>query len=82
MTDNSVVRARIAEHIKAEAAAVLETMGLTVSDVFRVMLTGIARDNALSVRAMARHRCEAPSSPFSGRAGCFQVRRPREGCAS
>ena len=47
MTDSSVVRARIDEHIKAEAAAVLETMGLTVSDAFRMMMVRIAREKAL-----------------------------------
>jgi DNA-damage-inducible protein J len=31
---NTVVRARIDEHVKAEAAAVLATIGLTVSDAF------------------------------------------------
>ena len=33
MATNSVVRARIDEHIKAEAEAVLASIGLTVSDV-------------------------------------------------
>jgi DNA-damage-inducible protein J len=47
MTDNSVVRARIDDHIKEEAAAVLATMGLTVSDAFRMMMTRIAREKAL-----------------------------------
>lgn len=47
MPDSSVVRARINEHIKAEAAAVLETMGLTVSDAFRMMMVRIAREKAL-----------------------------------
>jgi DNA-damage-inducible protein J len=47
MAANSVVRARIDEHTKAEAAAVLETMGLTVSDAFRMMLVRIAREKAL-----------------------------------
>jgi len=47
MTDSSVVRARIDEHIKAEAAAVLETMGLTISDAFRMMMVRIAREKAL-----------------------------------
>jgi DNA-damage-inducible protein J len=47
MTANSVVRARIDEHIKTEAAAVLETMGLTVSDAFRMMMVRIAREKAL-----------------------------------
>ena len=47
MSANSVVRARIDEHIKEEASAVLAAMGLTVSDAFRIMLTRIAREKAL-----------------------------------
>ncbi len=47
MTANSVVRARIDEQIKTEAAAVLEAMGLTVSDAFRLMLVKIAKEKAL-----------------------------------
>ena len=35
MAANSVVRARIDQRIKDEAAAVLAAMGLTVSDAFR-----------------------------------------------
>jgi DNA-damage-inducible protein J len=46
MPTNTVVRARIDEHIKEEASAVLEAMGLTVSDAFRIMLTRIAREKA------------------------------------
>ena len=46
MTTNAVVRARIDEHIKEEASAVLAAMGLTVSDAFRIMLTRIAREKA------------------------------------
>ena len=44
---NSVVRARIDEQVKEEAAAVLATIGLTVSDAFRLMMIRIARDKAL-----------------------------------
>jgi DNA-damage-inducible protein J len=44
---NTVVRARIDEHVKEEAAAVLATIGLTVSDAFRLMIMRIARDRAL-----------------------------------
>ena len=47
MSANAVVRARIDEHIKDEASAVLAAMGLTVSDAFRMMLTRIAREKAL-----------------------------------
>jgi len=47
MTANSVVRARIDERIKNEAAAVLGAMGLTVSDAFRLMMVRIAKEKAL-----------------------------------
>ena len=47
MSTNAVVRARIDEHIKEKAAAVLATMGLTVSDAFRMMMTRIAQEKAL-----------------------------------
>jgi DNA-damage-inducible protein J len=47
MTTNTVVRARINEHTKNEAAAVLASMGLTVSDAFRLLLTRVAREKAL-----------------------------------
>ena len=47
MPTNAVVRARIDEHIKEEASAVLAAMGLTVSDAFRIMLTRIAHEKAL-----------------------------------
>ena len=44
---NTTVRARIDEHVKEEAAAVLATIGLTVSDAFRLMMVRIAKDKAL-----------------------------------
>jgi DNA-damage-inducible protein J len=47
MTTNTIVRARIDERIKKEAAAVLSAMGLTVSDAFRMMLVKIAKEKAL-----------------------------------
>ncbi|MGH6664054.1 MAG: type II toxin-antitoxin system RelB/DinJ family antitoxin [Pseudolabrys sp.] len=47
MTENTVVRARINERIKEEASAVLEAMGLTVSDAFRLLMVRVARDKAL-----------------------------------
>jgi DNA-damage-inducible protein J len=52
MTANSVVRARIDEQIKNEAAAVLKAMGLTVSDAFRLMMVKIAKEKeGIAVRA-------------------------------
>lgn len=47
MATNTVVRARIDEHIKNEAAVVLAAIGLTVSDAFRILLTRIAHEKAL-----------------------------------
>lgn len=47
MSTNTVVSARIDEHIKEEAAAVLASMGLTLSDAFRILLTRVAHDKAL-----------------------------------
>ena len=47
MPSNAVVRARIDEDIKEEASAVLASMGLTVSDALRMMLTRVAREQAL-----------------------------------
>ncbi len=46
-TANAVVRARINEKVKNQAAAVLETMGLTVSDAFRLLLVKVASEKTL-----------------------------------
>lgn len=47
MLNNSIVRARINEQIKEEAAVVLSEIGLTLSDAFRLLLMRIAREKAL-----------------------------------
>jgi DNA-damage-inducible protein J len=47
MAANAVVRARIDERIKKEAEAVLASIGLTVSDAFRLLLVRVAREKAL-----------------------------------
>jgi DNA-damage-inducible protein J len=44
MAINAVVRARIDEKTKVRAAAVLATMGLTVSDAFRLLLVKVAAE--------------------------------------
>ena len=46
MPDNSVVRARIDERTKREAAAALKKIGLTVSDAFRLLLVRVAAEKA------------------------------------
>jgi len=47
MPANAVVRARIDERVKNRAAAVLESMGLTVSDAFRLLLVKVAAEQKL-----------------------------------
>jgi DNA-damage-inducible protein J len=67
MATNSVVRAGIDEKIKRESAAVVEAMGLIVSDAFRMMMVKIAKEKALpfeplvssqeTIEAMKAARC-------------------------
>ena len=47
MASNGIVQARIDNAIKAEAALVLSSIGLTVSDAVRLLLTRIALDKAM-----------------------------------
>lgn len=47
MATNTVVRARIDGRVKDEAAAVLATIGLTVSDAFRLLMVRVAEEKAL-----------------------------------
>jgi DNA-damage-inducible protein J len=47
MPANSVVRARIDERVKNQAAEVLKSMGLTVSDAFRLLLMRVAAEKSL-----------------------------------
>jgi DNA-damage-inducible protein J len=47
MVANAVVRSRISAEVKDQATAVLGEMGLTVSDVMRIVLTRVAKESAL-----------------------------------
>ena len=47
MAANSVIRARIDGKVKTEAEAVLASIGLTVSDAFRMMMMRIVKEKAL-----------------------------------
>ena len=47
MPANAVVRARIDEHLKEEAAAILGAAGLTISDAVRMMLVRTVAEGAL-----------------------------------
>jgi DNA-damage-inducible protein J len=47
MSINAVVRARIDKCVKEEASAILEAVGLTVSDAVRMMLVRTVAEKAL-----------------------------------
>jgi DNA-damage-inducible protein J len=47
MAANALVQTRIDPDVKERAAAVLDNMGLTVSDLMRIVLTRVAHEGAL-----------------------------------
>lgn len=47
MTANALVQTRIDAEVRERATAVLEDMGLTVSDAVRILLTRTANEGAL-----------------------------------
>lgn len=47
MAENAVVRSRIDDEVRMQAAVVLQSMGLSVSDVMRIVLTHVAREGTL-----------------------------------
>ena len=59
MSANSIVRARIDENLKQEAAAILATMGLTVSDFVRIGLTRVVSEQGLPFEMKTPNRLTA-----------------------
>lgn len=53
MTSSALVQTRIDADIKDRAAAVLESMGMTVSDAVRIMLTRTANEGALPLELVS-----------------------------
>jgi DNA-damage-inducible protein J len=47
MSENAVVRSRVSAEVKEQATSVLEGMGLSVSDLMRIVLTRVAKDGAI-----------------------------------
>jgi DNA-damage-inducible protein J len=78
MPANAVVRARIDEHIKEEASAVLAAMGLTVSDAFRIMLTRIAHDKALPFEPLVPNATTIEAMKEARRGGLKSFANVRE----
>lgn len=78
MATTTFVRARIDEALKTEAAAVLAEMGLSVSDVVRMVLTRIAKDRALPLElkvpnAETRSAMEEARSMMAARCARFDT---------
>jgi DNA-damage-inducible protein J len=47
MAENAVVRSRVSVEVKEQATAVLEGLGLSVSDLMRITLTRVAKEGAI-----------------------------------
>ena len=68
MTANALVQTRINGAVKAEAAAVLAAMGLTVSDAVRLLLIRVAQDKVLPFEPF-RPNAETIAAMEEARAG-------------
>jgi DNA-damage-inducible protein J len=82
MTENAVVRARINQRIKDEAAAVLGAMGLTVSDAFRLLMVRIAEEKALPFEPLVPNAETIEAMKAARRAELVTVSSPEELLAS
>ena len=67
MAATEVVRARVDEHLKEEATAILATMGLTVSDFVRIGLTKVVSEQGLPFEMRVPNRLTAETLARSER---------------
>jgi DNA-damage-inducible protein J len=72
MSANALVQTRINGVVKAQAAAVLATMGLTVSDAVRLLLTRVAHDKALPFEPL-RPNAETIAAMEEARSGNLET---------
>ena len=82
MSENAVVRARINEHIKDEATAVLAAMGLTLSDAFRLLLVRVAREKSLPFEPLTPNAETVAAMRAARRGNLKSVRSAKELIAS
>ncbi|WP_238878555.1 type II toxin-antitoxin system RelB/DinJ family antitoxin [Achromobacter xylosoxidans] len=61
MAVSDVVRARISSEVKAEAAAILAEMGLSLSDAIRIFLMKIANEKSIPFEMALTNNPEAKS---------------------
>ncbi len=77
MPENSVARARIDEATKVEAAAVLATMGLSLSDAFRMLLKRVAAGKALPFEPLVPNAETAAAMKAARRGALVTVGDPK-----
>ena len=75
---NTVIRARIDERVKEEAAAVLEAIGLTVSDAFRLLMVRTATEKRLPFEPLVPSEETVAAMLAARRADSVAVGRPGE----
>jgi DNA-damage-inducible protein J len=73
---NSVVRARIDERTKREAATALKKVGLTVSDAFRLLLVRVAAEKALPFEPLNPNAETVAAMKAARRGQLVKVGRP------
>ena len=76
MSANAVVRARIDARIKEEATVVLATMGLSVSDAFRLLLTRVANEKALPFEPLVPNAATIEAMKEARRGGLASFSTP------
>jgi len=74
MAESAVVRARIDEATKVEAAAVLSGMGLSLSDAFRLLLKRVAAEKMLPL-ALLRPNATTKGAMQAARQGDLLIER-------
>jgi DNA-damage-inducible protein J len=82
MPANAVVRARIDERTKKEAAAVLKTIGLTVSDAFRLLLVRVAAEKAMPFEPLVPNAQTIAAMRAARRGELVKVGKPKDLLAS
>jgi DNA-damage-inducible protein J len=73
---NSVVRARIDERTKREAATALKKIGLTLSDAFRLLLVRVAAEKALPFEPLNRNAETVAAMKAARRGELVKVGKP------
>ena len=69
MASNALVQTRIDTDVKEKATAVLENMGLTVSDAVRILLTRTANEGMLPLELVSNEPSLRQLVPRKGASG-------------